>query len=103
MQRVFARLGMRITQRKLGQAVPIVGTIIGAGMNAQLLQSVTDAAHFVYRERFLRAVRRWSKWGELRLCYEASGAGFVIRGEAGQNFTLTPTAPLWLSNLSRIV
>ena len=31
------------------------------------------------RERLLRAVRRWSKHGELRLCYEASGAGFVIK------------------------
>ncbi len=29
--------------------------------------------------RFLRAVNRWSKLGELRLCYEASGAGFVIK------------------------
>lgn len=31
------------------------------------------------RERLLRAVRRWSKLGELRLCYESSGAGFVIK------------------------
>ena len=31
------------------------------------------------RERLSRAVRRWSKLGELRLCYEASGAGFVIK------------------------
>lgn len=31
------------------------------------------------RERVVRAVRRWSKLGELRLCYEASGAGFVIK------------------------
>jgi len=31
------------------------------------------------RERLGRAVRRWSKWGELRLCYEASGAGFVLK------------------------
>ena len=31
------------------------------------------------QERLLRAVHRWSKLGELRLCYEASGAGFVIK------------------------
>jgi len=31
------------------------------------------------RERLLRAARRWSKLGELRLCCEASGAGFVIK------------------------
>jgi len=31
------------------------------------------------RTKVLRAVRRWSKLGELRLCYEASGAGFVLK------------------------
>ncbi|MFO7696987.1 MAG: hypothetical protein R6X16_07510 [Anaerolineae bacterium] len=29
--------------------------------------------------RLLAAVRRWQKLGELRLCYEASGAGYVIK------------------------
>jgi transposase len=29
--------------------------------------------------RLLRAVRRWQQLGELRLCYEASGAGYVIK------------------------
>jgi hypothetical protein len=53
-EQVFARIGIRITQRKLGQAVPIVGTVFGAGMNAKLFMSVTDDAERVYRERFLR-------------------------------------------------
>lgn len=53
-EQVFARLGIRITQRKLGQAVPIVGTLFGAGMNAKLFMSVTDDAEHIYRERFLR-------------------------------------------------
>src|SRR3954453_7548874 len=53
-EQVFARLGFRLTQRKLGQAVPVVGTLFGAGMNAKLLLSVTDDAEQVYRERFLR-------------------------------------------------
>jgi len=53
-EKVFVRLGFRITQRKLGQAVPVVGTLFGAGMNAKLLLSVTDDAEHVYRERFLR-------------------------------------------------
>ena len=53
-EKVFTRLGFRITQRKLGQAVPIVGTLIGAGMNARLLSSVTNDAEQIYRERFLR-------------------------------------------------
>ena len=53
-EKVFARLGFRITQRKLGQAVPVLGTVIGAGMNARLLSSIVDDAEHVYRERFLR-------------------------------------------------
>jgi transposase len=32
------------------------------------------------RQRLVKAARRWqTKWGELRLCYEASGAGFVLK------------------------
>jgi transposase len=31
------------------------------------------------RVQFMRAVGRWRKRGELRLCYEASSAGFVIK------------------------
>jgi EcsC protein family len=53
-EKVFTRLGFRITQRKLGQAVPILGILIGAGLNARLLLSVTDDAEHIYRERFLR-------------------------------------------------
>jgi EcsC protein family len=53
-EKVFTRLGYRLTQRKLGQAVPVLGTAIGAGMNARVLLSVVDNADHVYRERFLR-------------------------------------------------
>jgi len=53
-EKVFTRLGFRITQRKLGQAVPVVGTLLGAGMNARVLSSVIDDADRIYRERFLR-------------------------------------------------
>ena len=53
-EKVFTRLGFRITQRKLGQAVPFIGIALGAGMNARLLASVTEDADYVYRERFLR-------------------------------------------------
>ena len=31
------------------------------------------------KPKVLKAVRRWCKLGELRLCYEASGAGFVLK------------------------
>jgi hypothetical protein len=51
---VYKVLGMRITQQKLGQAVPIVGILIGSGLNARLLARVGSDADHLYRERFLR-------------------------------------------------
>lgn len=51
---VYQRLGMRLTKQKLGQAVPVAGVLIGAGLNARLLAKVTDDADRLYRERFLR-------------------------------------------------
>jgi hypothetical protein len=53
-QRVYTVLGIRLTQRKLGQAIPVIGIVLGAGMNAQLLARVADDADHLYRERFLR-------------------------------------------------
>jgi len=52
-QEMYARLGLRLTQRKLGQAVPVAGIVIGAGLNASLLRSVADDARSAYRMRFL--------------------------------------------------
>lgn len=54
MTQVYKRLGMRLTQRKLGQAVPVIGIAIGAGVNARMLSTIVDDAHHFYRERFLR-------------------------------------------------
>jgi EcsC protein family len=51
---VYARLGMRLTQRELGQAVPVIGAVVGAGLNARMLSCVVDDAQRVYRRRFLR-------------------------------------------------
>jgi hypothetical protein len=53
-KRVYAMLGMRLTQRKLGQAIPVVGIVLGAGLNARLLARIADDADYLYRERFLR-------------------------------------------------
>lgn len=52
-QQFAVRFGGRLTQRKLGQLVPIAGIGIGAGMNYKLLDDVMDAAYWSYRERFL--------------------------------------------------
>lgn len=45
---------MTITKEKLGQAVPVVGIVIGAGLNARILAKVTSDAEHLYRERFVR-------------------------------------------------
>jgi hypothetical protein len=53
-EKVYARLGMRLTQRKLGQAVPVIGVVIGAGLNARMLAQVVDDAEHAYRKRHLQ-------------------------------------------------
>jgi hypothetical protein len=52
-KQVYARLGMNITKDKLGQAVPVLGIVLGAGLNAKILNRVADDAYWLYRERFL--------------------------------------------------
>ena len=51
---VYRQFGVTLTQKKLGQAVPIVGIAVGAGLNAATLRSAAEAAENLYRERFLR-------------------------------------------------
>lgn len=53
-RKVFERFGERLVKRKLGQAVPVVGVLVGAGLNGVTLSNVAEAAEMVYRERFLR-------------------------------------------------
>ncbi len=50
----YERFALRLTKQKLGQAVPVVGIAIGAGLNARLLSNLTRDAENLYRERFLR-------------------------------------------------
>ncbi|MEP1123392.1 MAG: EcsC family protein [Ilumatobacter sp.] len=52
-QGLFAKLSVRLTQRKLAQALPIAGIAAGAGLNYTLMRKVGTAASFMYRERFL--------------------------------------------------
>jgi hypothetical protein len=52
-QELFTRLGLRLTQRKLGQVIPVVGIVIGGGMNAALLSKIGHDAEAAYRMRYL--------------------------------------------------
>jgi hypothetical protein len=51
--RAFAAMGLKLTQKKLAQAVPVAGILISGGVNLQLLHRVHDAATQAYRLRFL--------------------------------------------------
>ncbi len=51
--RVYQALGFKLAKRKLGQAVPVLGIVIGAGLNVRFLAEVVNSANLVYRERFL--------------------------------------------------
>lgn len=51
--RAFATMGLRLTQKKLAQVVPIAGVLISGGVNLQLVHRVHDAATQAYRLRFL--------------------------------------------------
>jgi hypothetical protein len=52
-QQFTLRFGGRLTQRKLGQLVPIAGIGVGAWSSYTLLDDVTAAAGWSYRERFI--------------------------------------------------
>ena len=51
--RAFASLGLRLTQKKLAQVVPVAGVFISSGLNLVLVRRVHAAAADAYRLRFL--------------------------------------------------
>ncbi|MBW3084266.1 hypothetical protein KEM60_00453 [Austwickia sp. TVS 96-490-7B] len=52
-QRFAAQYSVRLTQRKIGQIIPVAGLAVGAGTNYLTTTHVHDAAYWAYRERFL--------------------------------------------------
>ncbi len=53
LQALAEKLGTDLTRRKLAQTLAVVGSVIGAGVNYQLLGEVGDTAWHAYRLRFL--------------------------------------------------
>jgi hypothetical protein len=49
----YKALGFKLTKKKLAQAVPIVGAVVNAGVNAGLVVQTKKRAEAVYRLRFL--------------------------------------------------
>jgi hypothetical protein len=59
-QKFAAQFGQKLTKKKLGQFVPIAGVGIGAALNWKMVDDVSKAAYWAYRERFL-----YDKGGDL--------------------------------------
>ncbi|MGC9316757.1 MAG: EcsC family protein [Armatimonadota bacterium] len=47
------RLARRLIRRKLGQFVPVIGTVVGGGVNAAFTRRTCEMARRVYRRRFI--------------------------------------------------
>jgi hypothetical protein len=52
-QRLTAALGFKLTQKKLAQAVPVVGVVVNGGLNAWFVQKTFERAQHAYRLRSL--------------------------------------------------
>jgi hypothetical protein len=52
-EKVVTSLGFKLTHKKLAQVVPIAGTIINGGLNAQMAHRTFERARRAYRLRFL--------------------------------------------------
>ena len=53
MRRVAAVLGVNLASRKIAQITPIIGAVVGAGVNASFQADVSRAARHAYRTRWL--------------------------------------------------
>jgi len=52
-QRFATQFGQKLTKKKLGQFVPVAGVGIGAALNWKVVDDISKAAYWAYRERFL--------------------------------------------------
>ena len=52
-QEFAVKFSQKLTRKRLGQLVPVVGVGIGAALNWKLLTEIADAGYWAYRERFL--------------------------------------------------
>lgn len=52
-------LSINLTKRKMLQAIPVVGAVVGALTNISFIQDVAVAARRAYQERWLKDNGRW--------------------------------------------
>lgn len=65
LQTVARHVSVSLAQRKIGQAVFVVGSVIGASVNQQLARDTGQVAFHAYRRRFLRELALRRRAGEL--------------------------------------
>lgn len=58
-KKLAKQLGINLTKRKMAQAVPVVGAIVGATVNAWYVSDVCWAARRTFQERWLRDNGKW--------------------------------------------
>lgn len=73
-QRVFAAVGLKLTQKRLAQVVPVAGGILSAGLSYDMLDRALRDATRVYRVRYLAEKHGLSfdEWVERATANEAS-------------------------------
>lgn len=76
-QTVFARIGVKLTHKRLAQAVPVAGSIISAGMSYDMLDRALKDATRVYRVRYLTDKHSLSfdNWVERAMANDAMESG----------------------------
>ena len=53
MKNLGRQLGMNITERKILQAIPVIGAVVGASVNGWFMNDVGWAARRAFQERWL--------------------------------------------------
>lgn len=77
-QKVFATIGVRLTQKRLAQAVPVAGGIVSAGLSYDMLDRALRDATRVYRVRYLaeKYGLSFDEWVERATAHEVSSSSY---------------------------
>jgi hypothetical protein len=77
-QRVFTTIGVRLTHKRLAQAVPVAGGIVSAGLSYDMLDRALRDATRVYRVRYLaeKYALSFDEWVERATGNEESSSSY---------------------------
>lgn len=82
-QKVFATIGVRLTQKRLAQAVPVAGGLVSAGLSYDMLDRALRDATRVYRVRYLAEKHGLSfdEWVERATANEVSSSSYELASD----------------------